>query len=68
MTVKTEVQLVKLVYHREGEYHLSDENRAELKRVFARIFGRKVTGKLTVDLADGGVNSFKVFEVVKQTK
>ncbi|MFL6332021.1 MAG: hypothetical protein ACJ754_01605 [Pyrinomonadaceae bacterium] len=51
----------------EEEYTLPDELAAELKRFVSKLTGRKVTGALTVDLADGGINRVKLQEVVQQT-
>jgi hypothetical protein len=50
------------------KYNLTDEQRAELKRVLARILGRKATGEVVVNLSEGGVNDFKLSEPVKLTK
>jgi hypothetical protein len=45
------------------EYNLPDDLRAELKRVVAKITGRKVTGTLTVDLGPGGgINRVRLLE------
>lgn len=49
----------------EEEYNLSDELAAELKRLVSKLTGRRVTGSLTVHLADGGINSVKLQEVVR---
>ena len=50
---------------RVEQLELPEDDRAELKRVIARIVGRKLTGEFSVHLADGGVNACKVSEVVK---
>lgn len=44
------------------EYNLDQELRAELKRVLAKITGRRVTGQLTVDLGAGGINRVRLLE------
>jgi hypothetical protein len=49
----------------EEEYNLSDDLAAELKRFVSKLTGRRVTGALTVHLADGGINSVKLQEVVR---
>ncbi len=51
----------------EQEYNLSDDLAADLKRFVSKLTGRKVTGALTVHLADGGINSVKLQEVVKKS-
>lgn len=48
----------------EEEYNLSEDMEAKLKRFVSELTGRKVTGELTVHLAEGGINSVKLFEVV----
>lgn len=56
-----------LKLYSEEEYNLNNEQRAELRRIVARIVGRRLTGELVVNLAEGGVNTVKVREVVKRT-
>lgn len=46
----------------QREYNLTREERAELRRVLAKIMGRKVTGTLTVDLGEGGINRVRLLE------
>lgn len=52
----------------EEEYNLSDELTAELRRFVSKLTGRKVTGALTVHLAEGGINSVKLQEVGPQAQ
>ena len=49
---------------REEEYN-PGEHRAELARVLAKITGRKVTGKVEVDLSQGSPATLRTREVVK---
>ena len=49
----------------EEEYNLDDELAAELRRFVSKLTGRRVTGSLTVHLAEGGINSVKLLEVVE---
>jgi hypothetical protein len=49
---------------REEEYN-PEEHRAELARVLAKITGRKVTGKVEVDLSQGSPATVRTREVVK---
>lgn len=60
-----ESEVKKVLLHQTEEYTLSDELAAEMRRVAAKLVGRKVTGELIVNLNDGGVSSVKVREVVK---
>jgi hypothetical protein len=50
------------------EYNLDSDEREELKLFLARILGRKVTGEVIVNLAQGGVNALKLCEPLKLTK
>jgi hypothetical protein len=49
---------------REEEYN-PGEYRAELARVLAKIAGRKVTGKVEIDLSQGSPATVRSREVVK---
>jgi hypothetical protein len=49
---------------REEEYN-PGEHRAELARVLAKIAGRKVTGKVEIDLSQGSPATVRTREVVK---
>jgi hypothetical protein len=62
------VELRKKVFiHTTEEYNLNDEESAELRRLLAKIIGRRVTGEVVVNLAQGGVNAFRLREAVKTT-
>jgi hypothetical protein len=50
------------------EYNPSEDLRAELKRVVAKIARRKVTGTLTVDLGAGGINRIRLLETSERTE
>ena len=63
----TEARVKKRRALSEEEYNLPDELAAELKRFVSKLTGRKVTGALTINLADGGINSVKLQEVVRQS-
>jgi hypothetical protein len=52
---------------REEEYN-PGEHRAELARVLAKIAGRKVTGKVEIDLSQGSPATLKTREVVKEAE
>lgn len=49
---------------REEEYN-PGEHRAELARVLAKVAGRKVTGKVEIDLSQGSPVTVRTREVVK---
>jgi hypothetical protein len=49
---------------REEEYN-PGEHRAELARVLAKIAGRKVTGKVEIDVSQGSPATVRTREVVK---
>jgi hypothetical protein len=49
---------------REEEYN-PGEHRAELARVLAKIAGRKVTGRVEIDLSQGSPATMRTREVVK---
>jgi hypothetical protein len=49
----------------EEEYALSDELAAEPRRFVSKLTGQRVTGSLTVHLADGGINSVRLQEAVR---
>lgn len=52
---------------REEEYN-PGEHRAELARVLTKIAGRKVTGKVGIDLSQGSPATLRTREVVKQAE
>ena len=52
---------------REEEYN-PGEHRAELARVLAKIAGRKVTGKVEIDLSQGSPATLKTREVVSKSE
>jgi hypothetical protein len=45
-----------------------DEYRAELARLLAKITGRKITGKVEIDLNQGTPGAIRSREVVKKTE
>lgn len=49
---------------REEEYNVR-EHRAELARLLAKITGRKVTGRVEIDLSQGSPASLRTREIVK---
>ena len=52
---------------REEEYN-PGVHRAELARVLAKIAGRKVTGKVEIDLSQGSPATLRTREVVGQAE
>ena len=50
------------------EYNLTDDERRELRRVVARITGRKVTGEAVINLGQGSPFKFSTRELVKKTE
>ena len=55
MKKKVEVQRV-------TDYEVSAEQRDELKRALMKIVGRPVTGKVTVQLGQGGISGVRLVE------
>jgi hypothetical protein len=47
---------------RVTEYDVSPEQREALRRVLSNILGRPVTGRVTVQLGQGGVSGVKLVE------
>jgi hypothetical protein len=52
---------------RVRRYNL-EEHRDELRRVLAKIIGRRITGKVEVDLSEGSPGSIRSREVEKVTE
>jgi hypothetical protein len=52
---------------RVRRYNL-EEHRDELRRVLAKIIGRRITGKVEVDLSQGTPGDVRSREVVKGTE